>query len=395
MDIVLAYSPEDIHSVADRDKLEDIATVGAEQNMRRSCWDVSIAERTVSQLWDICPVVSSRLPTELWEQIIDLIADDGGHYHMRRLGQVCRGWYARCRFHHYEKLYVRHMDRREVYRLINTLVEHPDRCSAIRTVWFRPGQSIGRFGSFAVRMVQKLPRVEVLRLWDCKWESGQLHAQVSLHITLTFGSVTRLELLEVTFPSAVVFGRLMRALPCLSSLGSDDVINFLASISAHIRHLTCYGRDLEKLLELLAVIAESLLSLKVAYFYAAPSIDLTPAVNLRILALDGYLRDFAKAASFLSRISSPNLVEVTIKSWPADWGTLVSVQDELNSIDNDSFAQMDRVLSGRQNPALCKVTVLLRCGIRVSHAPDNISEGSWRTLLSSRLPALDASGRLL
>ncbi|CCM06735.1 uncharacterized protein FIBRA_09029 [Fibroporia radiculosa] len=48
MDVAIACSPEDIHSVTDRDELEDIATVGAEQNVRWSYWDVSIAERTVS-----------------------------------------------------------------------------------------------------------------------------------------------------------------------------------------------------------------------------------------------------------------------------------------------------------------------------------------------------------
>ncbi|CCM06585.1 uncharacterized protein FIBRA_08863 [Fibroporia radiculosa] len=433
MDVAIAYSPEDLHSVAERDELEDIATVGAEQNVQRSCWDVSITERMVSQLWDICPLVSRQLPIELWEHIIDFFADDDygdrDDYDMRQLGQVCRGWYARCRFHHYERLYMWYMDRREVYRLINSLVEHPDRCSAIKTVWIGiEDQSIGPFGSFAVRMVQKLPRVEFLRLWCWNWESGQLHAQAFLHITLTFGSVTRLQLFEVIFPSAVVFGRLMRALPRLSFLEcigvqfkhgchvtgavrvpgtlrldaadldhSDDVFDFLASIGAHIRHLTCYGTDWKKLPELFAVTAESLLSLQVGYSSDAPSIDLTPTVNLRVLVLDGYLKDIPQAAGFLSRTSLPNLVELTIKSWATLFkdGTLDIVQDELNSIDNDSFAQMDRVLSSRQFPALRKVTFLFHCDLERSDVLNVISEGTWRTLLSSRLPALDASGRLL
>ncbi|CCM06958.1 uncharacterized protein FIBRA_09272 [Fibroporia radiculosa] len=445
MNVAIACSPEDVHSVADRDELENVTTVeageyplsaarrfvewSAEQNVRRSCWDASVAERTVSQLCDICPVVSSRLPTELWERIIDFITDYR-LYDMRQLGQVGRGWYARCRFHSHKVLEMGNMEKKQVYRLIKTLDEPPKRCRAIETVLFDfELKPIGHFGSFAVRMVQKLPRVEFLKLWHCKWETGQLHTQVFLHVALTFGSVIKLELYDVMFPSAVVFGRLLRALPRLSTLnclvvdfkkgcrgvgavrvpgtlrldaaeldGSGDVFDFLASIKVHLRHLICYGNDLEKVPELLAVTAESLLSLEVRQLHKANSVNLTPAVNLRVLAIDGVLKDMAMAFWILSRASLPKLVEVTIKSSLTDRPTAVSIQDILNSIDDDfddSFAQMDHSLSGSQFPALRKVTFLLCYGIQFSHAPNNISEGSWRTLLSSKLPALYASGRFL
>ncbi|CCM05497.1 uncharacterized protein FIBRA_07720 [Fibroporia radiculosa] len=427
MNVALACSPQDAYSAADREEGGDVATVhGAEWNVRSSCWDTSIAERTVSQLCDICPVVSSRLPTELWELIIDFIAEDGLD-DMGRLGQVCRGWHARCRFRSHEILSMRCTEKKEVYRLIRTLGEHPERSRVVKTVLFEfAPQSIGLLGSFAVRTMQTLPRVKFLRLSHCKWESGRLHAQVFLHLTLTFGSVTKLELFNVTFPSAVVFGRLVRALPRLSTLecqivrfqkgchvvdavrvpgslrldaaslnGSDDVFDFLVSIGAQVGHLSCYGHDLAKLPDLLAVSAESLLSLDVRLLRRATSIDLTPAVNLRILSLAGHLKNIAKEACVLSGASLPKLVEVTIESRPNLWATLVSVQDTLNGIDNDSFARMDRILSGRQFPALFKVTLLLRCEIHYAGAVSIISEGSWCTLLSSKLPALHASGRLL
>ncbi|CCM05499.1 uncharacterized protein FIBRA_07722 [Fibroporia radiculosa] len=363
MDVAVKYSPQNAHSVADRYEVEDVATVGAgEYPPSAAC----------SQLWDICPVVSSQLPTELWEHIIDFIADD--HiYHMRRLGQF------------------------------------------------------GNFGSFAVRMVQKLPRVDILRLSHCQWEAGQLHAQVFLHVTLTFGSVTKLELFDVSFPSAVVFWRLLSALPRLSSLdcrfvefkrdchvlgavrlpGSlrldvahlddcDGVFDFLTSISVRLRHLICHGRHLRKHLMLLFVSSESLLSLEVRDIHEASPLNLTPAFNLRVLAFDGELKDIAKAAGFLSRTSLPKLVEVTISSRPFPQGTLVSVENILNGIDDDCFQRMDHVLSDHQFLALRKVTLLLRCSAEdSSEAMDVISEASWRTQLSSRLPALHASGRLL
>ncbi|CCM00880.1 uncharacterized protein FIBRA_02926 [Fibroporia radiculosa] len=201
MDVLLACIPQDFRSTADRDELKNVTTVEGDSNVRASCWDVSIAERTDSQLCDICPMVSSQLPTELWEHIIDLIADDGSHRYTPQLGQVCRGWYARCRFRSYERLDMGRMDKKQVCRLINTLLEHTGRCGAIKTVSFDLEQSIGNFGSFAVRMMQKLPRVKFLYLWRCKWESGQLHAQIFLHVTLTFGSVNKLSLNGVTFPA--------------------------------------------------------------------------------------------------------------------------------------------------------------------------------------------------
>ncbi|CCM06443.1 uncharacterized protein FIBRA_08706 [Fibroporia radiculosa] len=166
MDVALACSPQDAHSVADRDELEGVATAGADGNVRSSCWDASIVERTFSQLCDTCPVVSSRLPTELWERIIDFIADH--HlYDVGSFGRVCRGWYLRCRFHSHNVLEMWNMDKKQIYRLINALGKRPERRCEIKTVAFDFDlKSIVNFGSFAVRMVQKLPRVDLLQLCD-------------------------------------------------------------------------------------------------------------------------------------------------------------------------------------------------------------------------------------
>ncbi|CCM06687.1 uncharacterized protein FIBRA_08974 [Fibroporia radiculosa] len=294
------------------------------------------------------------------------------------------------------------MDKQEVYRPINTLGEDPERWGAIKT---------------------KLPRIELLRLWRCEWETERLHSQVFLYVTLTFGSAIKLKLFYVAFRSVVVFGRLMRALPRLSSLAfhrvqfkrgyhvagavrmpgsrrldaadlrySDDISDFFVSIGAHLRHLTCYRRDFEKHSELLTVSAESLLFLKIYL-----RIDLTPAVNLRILSVNGNLDDIAKAVSVLLRMSVPKLVEVTVGSWLLYVKTPVSVQDILNTVYDDCFVQMDHTLSGKQFPALGKITFLLRyVGRRsVSEVMDVIFESSWGTLLASNLPALHASGGVL
>ncbi|CCM06444.1 uncharacterized protein FIBRA_08707 [Fibroporia radiculosa] len=143
------------------------------------------------------------------------------------------------------------------------------------------------------------------------------------------------------------------------------MFDFLVLIGAHLRHLTCDGYDMERHPELLVVSAESLLSLEVSFIHKA-SLDLTTAVNLRVLAL----------------------VEVAIGSWLFHRETPVNVDDALNSVD--------RILSVKQFPALQKVTCTLCCTVSSSiEAMDVISEGSWLILLSSRLPALHASGCLL
>ncbi|CCM00855.1 uncharacterized protein FIBRA_02900 [Fibroporia radiculosa] len=444
VDVPPACGRQDVSFTTDRvgegDGRNHIA-VQADGNGRQSCWDAPIAERTFSQLLDTCPMISGRLPPELWEQIIDVIADDNPYADdtLRRLGQVCRGWYARCRFRIQEVIDLSGMDKKQVYRLINILSEHPERCHVIKTVSFDfGGKSVGIFGSFTVRMMQKLPRVELLRIENGAWAAGQLHTQVFLHVTLTFESVTKLLLHFVPFPSAVVFWRLIRALPRLSSLScmkvrfkngcnmagvvrvqrplrldvvdlsfSDDVADVLASIGAHLRHLSCNDRASSKLLRLVAVAAESLSSVHinvVHYGFTSdhdrPSvipIDLTLAIKLHAISFASYLQDMGKAASVLSCASLPKLAEITIvlRLKPLET-TPVEVQDALDKIDSGCYAQLDHSLSSRQFPALRKVVFLLQCDIRSSdEVMSVITEGCWRTQLSARLPVLHASGRLL
>ncbi|CCM06688.1 uncharacterized protein FIBRA_08975 [Fibroporia radiculosa] len=138
----------------------------------------------------------------------------------------------------------------------------------------------------------------------------------------------------------------------------DDVFDFLASIGVRLRHLPViyHGYDLRKHSKQLAVSAESLVSLEV--------------------------QSISKA-SVLSRVSLPKLVEVTIGSWLLEF---VSVQDRLHSIDDDCFAQMDRIFSDRQFPALKNS--------RFSFVASP-SVPARRSSLYPKLPALHASGRLL
>ncbi|CCM06960.1 uncharacterized protein FIBRA_09274 [Fibroporia radiculosa] len=390
---------------------------------------------------------SIQLPIEVWEKVIDVLADEWVdpfrrdktyEARLRALGRVCRGWHVRCRFRAWEKLDVDHMDKTEVYHLINALNQDPERCHTMKTVSFYFGRmSIGLFGTFVVCTAQKLPRVKRLILGGCEWDTGQLHAQVFVHITLAFESVTVLELDHVRFPSAVVFGRLVHALPRLSSLkcwsvfferrgdvagriwelhplrldsaevlDSDDVVDFLVSIGAQLRHLSWRDESLEKCQELLPVTAESLSSIQIditEYSFVrrfSPTdflIDFTPAVNLRVLSISSHFQDLDTVANRLSRVFLPKLVEVTIISTfvHTEIFPSLNIQDELEEVRMDSYALLDQAFSSRLYPALKKVTFKLHCRTPRSKVMEVISEESWRTHFASNLPALHTSGRLV
>ena len=157
--------------------------------------------------------------------------------------------------------------------MIRRLDEHPERYNAIKWVHFQ-NEEINRFGSFAVHMARRLPQVKKLELCPGRrwlyWKPGQLHAQVFLHVRIAFESVTTLWLSWVIFPSAMVFGRLLCALPHLISLtcyrvsftkqgvvpvlsllqlatvdldDSPHVVDFLVETGAgaFLRHVTCNG----------------------------------------------------------------------------------------------------------------------------------------------------------
>ncbi|CCM06083.1 uncharacterized protein FIBRA_08330 [Fibroporia radiculosa] len=116
--------------------------------------------------------------------------------------------------------------------------------------------TIGLLGVFAMRMAGKLLVVEELIVQDrsaryIEWVPALLHNQVFLHISATFGSVTSLKLFCVTFPSAMIFQRLIYALRSLTHLacawvGFKDVQKrpaFLPPEGGHLLSLSlryCY-----------------------------------------------------------------------------------------------------------------------------------------------------------
>ncbi|CCM00878.1 uncharacterized protein FIBRA_02924 [Fibroporia radiculosa] len=179
------------------------------------------------------------------------------------------------------------------------------------------------------------------------WRPYQLHPQVFIHVTVAFGSVKVLTLEDMMFPSALVFGQLVRALPQLSSLTCrwvgfkssydvvgriwelhplrldtvqvwdyDDVVDFFVSRGARLRSLSWSGAQPDIFSKLVTATAESLVSLHIGQVHVSskdpiPSgfyIDLTPAhVNLHTLSISSDVGDLDGAAHIVSRVSLPRL----------------------------------------------------------------------------------------
>ncbi|CCM06453.1 uncharacterized protein FIBRA_08717 [Fibroporia radiculosa] len=384
----------------------------------------------------LSPCRSIELPVEVWWKVIDCVADrlsvcQDGRRRMRELARVSRAWYTRCRVRAEERLDVIYRHKKEVYRLIRRLNEHPERYNAIKRVHFM-NNKINNFGSLAVHMAGKLPHVETLEPnfpWRHRdWEPGQLHPQVFLHVRVAFESATTLRLARLTFPSAVVFGRLLCALPRLTSLtcghvkftnpggvpgpvpsslrlatvdldSSDDVIGFLVETraGAFLSHVVVRrSGDLEACSRLVAVAALSLSSFqfRINWFDRDDLLpDLTPAQNL--CALSVCINPFSLNPKWLKRAlpdaSLPNLRDFEIAV------DLSADDQQLSNDDFDdiSYARIDGVLSGPLFPALRKITLCLRCNVFPNRVTSITSEVSWPAYISLKLPLLHASGRLL
>ncbi|CCL98431.1 uncharacterized protein FIBRA_00428 [Fibroporia radiculosa] len=117
--------------------------------------------------------------------------------------------------------------------------------------------------------------------------------------------------------------------------------------------------------------------------------DLTPAVSLRVLSLTVGFATLVEATKILSRTSLLELIEVRITL------ALSPTEDELDRMDKDCYPPIDQALSSRQYPALQKIAFDLIYYVRRSEVMDVISEGSWRSQLSSRFPALHAREQLV
>jgi len=177
---------------------------------------------------------SPRLPTEVWENVIDELQDDKDA--LLACARVCRGWAARSRLHLRKWVVLMRPDQVvRLAKLVRTGSWEVESCRIVNIGAERrkeEDQSLRTLGLFALMFGGKMPRLEELVLekpypGEWAWTPGEMHVDVFLHLS-TFPSITRLTLSSVTFPSAQTFGRLVSALPGLTTLRSYILSGYLA-----------------------------------------------------------------------------------------------------------------------------------------------------------------------
>ncbi|CCM05325.1 uncharacterized protein FIBRA_07539 [Fibroporia radiculosa] len=373
-----------------------------------------------------------QLPTEVWERVIDRLAEEYQYreYELWVYAQVCREWYPRCRFHARGSVVLD--EKKQVYRL----GEERRRRDAIRLV--RIDEHVAVLGSFAACMARRLPHAETLVLRSLEWVPGELHRHVFMHVGATFQSVATLVLFEVGFPSVAVFGRLVCALPRLSSLMcwaldfrtsgfiagsvrmpkrcaltrlvlgySPDVVDLfvLTSIGTGLQRLALYDCDPEQrdaYQILLSTAGPSLSSIIIDLGAGVRDwkdlpLDFNSAVNLQTLCLNvdanGLVRHSAWLLAVLSATPRSKLSEIRVASYERIPGQ-TSLAELFRALDGLHCTQIDHLLSGSQSPALRAVVFEFLVPIHLEDIEKVPSEQVWREHLVSWFPKMHARGIL-
>ncbi|KZT08302.1 uncharacterized protein LAESUDRAFT_676281, partial [Laetiporus sulphureus 93-53] len=158
-----------------------------------------------------------QLPIEVWENAINHLWDDQNT--LRKCSLVCRAWYHPIRFHLHRQIEIRSVKGVKAYaKMLKQMPELSNRTHDMNIISY---MDLSALSIAAILLARKLPRLEWLRIWNSKWEPWMMHRDVFLH--LSGFSVTRLDLIGVTFPSITVFGRLVCALPHLVRLDLEDL----------------------------------------------------------------------------------------------------------------------------------------------------------------------------
>lgn len=156
-------------------------------------------------------------PLEIWDYIIDIIADLALAY-LRDCSLVCKGWYTRCRLHLLKS--VKLEDEENAKALAKLASAHTHFQVVERLTIYGSGVGdcrgpITHLFAVAKLLLPVLPRLVDLVLRDAEWSvsSGpQVDASIYGYLRSS-SSIKRLHLDNVVITSNVVFARFVQALP--------------------------------------------------------------------------------------------------------------------------------------------------------------------------------------
>ena len=190
----------------------------------------------------------SRLPLELCDDIIDLVAlhaqvygSGGVDYGMFEVSDwrftlvacalTCKAWHHRALYHLHSSVWL--SNRENVRYLLQRCREHPDLQDAVRHVIIRgpsqraqgglkPFGPIPHFGTFIPMLARHLPKVAYLRICRAAWTVGMLPMD-SIRCLPVYTTIVQVRLRDVEFKNASQFASLLSAMPNLEYVSCTDV----------------------------------------------------------------------------------------------------------------------------------------------------------------------------
>ncbi|KZT08065.1 uncharacterized protein LAESUDRAFT_615278, partial [Laetiporus sulphureus 93-53] len=155
-----------------------------------------------------------QLPIEVWENVINHLWN--AQRALRECSLTCRAWYPPSHFHLIGWVEIRSVQGVKAYaKMLKQTPEVSERAHDMN-IWGGGWSDLSALSMAAMLLARKLPRLERLTIGESKWQPWTMHKDIFLH--LSGFSVTCLNLIQVTFPSVTVFGRLVCALPHLVEL---------------------------------------------------------------------------------------------------------------------------------------------------------------------------------
>lgn len=160
-------------------------------------------------------------PAEIWLDIFHGLAKEGEYDTLKRCRMVCRELYPIAKECLLESMMFESTEGVERIK-VDTSGEEMRRWGGPATVDINgsPGgdQPIPHLATFASRLGGRWPSVKELRISSAVWRARDLDADTVFRDLARFPSITQLTLVDVKFPTILMLGRLVCALPRL-----DDV----------------------------------------------------------------------------------------------------------------------------------------------------------------------------
>ncbi|KAF9816772.1 hypothetical protein IEO21_03934 [Rhodonia placenta] len=164
-------------------------------------------------------------PTEIWLDIFKGLAEEGEYDTLERCRVVCREFEPMAR--ECLKSHIVFKSIEEVERIkvdipgANRMRRWGGPATVLIMGW--PRGAIPHLATFASRLGGRWPSVDTLNIISAVWRARDLDGDAVFRDLARFSSIDRLFLDHVTFPSILILGRLLCALPRLKSVNLTNV----------------------------------------------------------------------------------------------------------------------------------------------------------------------------